>query len=238
MRTRASNPGETKEHTLLNQQRVRSARLVLGPDHPLARATDLVRTFEKQAGVVLAAIALSASGTLVGMPTAPTALSAALVVEFALAAALLFAREVRAERAWDVIVCGGERLDVREVAREREWLSDPKCREQLGRSLERALDAAERWHEILVAARPPEGVRVLKRFAPEIRQIVAQVRNEQADVRGIALLARFLAGGYGSPLYSGDAEALRCELARIAYLLGCPSCRPKDSTTHGYSDSK
>lgn len=230
MRTRASNSGESKRRMPLNQARVRSARHVLGPDHPLARATDLVRTFENQAGVVLAVIVMSAVGTAVALPVAPTVLPAALVVEFALAAALVFAREVLAERAWDIIVCESEGPSVREVLHERERLSDPRRREQLSRSLERALDSAERWHEILIASRPPEGVRLLSRFAPEIRLIVAQVRDGPADLRGIALLARLLTGGYGASLYSGDAEALRCELERITYLLRCPSSGPSQSS--------
>jgi hypothetical protein len=168
---------------------------------------------------VLAVIAASAAATAAGLPVAVTVLSAALVVEFALAIALRFAREARAERAWDVIIAGGEDVQVAEVAHERARLSDPRRREHLAATLAQALDAAERWHQILVASRPPEGVRVLRHFAPEVRTIVAQIGDQHADVRAIARLDRFLVGGYGSPLYSGDAEAVAHELARIAYLL-------------------
>jgi len=224
MRTRVSNSGGITGRAW-QRERLREARQVLGPDHPLAGATDLVRTFEKQAGVVLAVIAASAAATAAALPVALTVLSAALVVEFALVTALQFAREVRTERAWDVIIAGGESVDVAEVAHERAQLSDPRRCEQLAAALAQGLDSAERWHQILVASRPPEGVRVLGRFAPEVRAIVAQIRDQRADVRGIALLARFLAGGYGSPLYSGDAEAVGHELARIAYLLPSPPSR-------------
>jgi hypothetical protein len=224
MRTRVSNSSGIRGRAW-QRERLRAARQVLGPDHPLARATDLVRTFEKQAGIVLAVIAASAAATAAALPVALTVLSAALVVEFALVMALQFAREVRAERAWEVLIAGGEGLDVAEVAHERARLSDPRRCEQLAATLAQALDSAERWHQILVASRPPEGVRVLRRFAPQVRAIVAQIRDQHADVRRIALLARFLAGGYGSPLYSGDAEAVAHELARIAYLLPSPPCR-------------
>jgi len=208
------------------EQQVRPASLAFGPDHPLARASELVRTLEKQAGVLLAAIAPALAGTLLGAPIGPTLLSASLAVELVLVLALFLARQVRAERAWEVIINGNEAPDAHELMQERRRLSDPKRREQLSRSLARALDAAEHWHQILVASRPPEGVRLLSGFAPEIRQIISQLRDEPADVSGIALLARHLAGGHGSPLYSGDAEALRRELARIAHLLGCPPRRP------------
>jgi hypothetical protein len=105
------------------------------------------------------------------------------------------------------------------VVQERRRLSSPKRRQQYARSLAQALDAAEHWQEILIAYRPPQGVRLLSRFAPEIRQIVSQVGDEGTDVAGIALLARFLAGGSGSTLYSEDAEAIRRELGRITALL-------------------
>jgi hypothetical protein len=193
---------------------------MLGTEHPLARATALVRTFEKQAVAVLPVIATSVAGTVDGLSVAPTVLSASLVVEFALGMALLCARQVRRERAWDIIIAGSEGVDTAEVAREQARLSEPKHREQLAHTLERGLDAAQRWHQIQLASRPPEGVRVLRRFAGEVDEIVAHVRDERADARGIALLAHFLAGSYGSPLYSGDAQAVGHELARIAYLLG------------------
>jgi hypothetical protein len=221
-RSGSTRPAPPKE------QQGRPASLAFGPDHPLARASELVRTLEKQVGVTLAAIAPALAETLLDAPIAPTLLSASLAVELVLVVALLLARQVRAERAWEVIIDGSEALDADEVMQERRRLSNPKRREQLSRSLGRALDAAEHWHQILVASRPPEGVRLLSRFAPEIRQIVTQLRDEPADVRGIALLARYLAGGPGSPLYSGDAEALRRELARIAHLLGCPPRRPHE----------
>jgi hypothetical protein len=154
-------------------------------------------------------------------------LAAALAVELALSAALALARQARAERAWEVIVAGEMGLGVAAVARERERLSDPRRRRRLANTLARALDSAERWHQISVTGRPPEGVRVLTRFAREVQLIVTQLRDGQADVRGIALLARFLAGGYGSPLYAGDAEAVRRELARITELLGSSAGRTR-----------
>jgi hypothetical protein len=201
------------------QGRVRSAAFALGGDHPLARAGERVRTLEKQAGVALATVAAAASATLIGVAIAPIALAASLLVGFALVAALLLAREIRRERAWELIIGGGQELDVQELAQERRRLSEPRSRERLARSLEHALDAALHWHQILIASRPPEGVRLLSRFAPEIREIAARVRAEPADIRGVALLARFLTGGYGSTLYSGDADAIHGELTRIAHLL-------------------
>ncbi len=174
---------------------------------------------EKQVGVTLAAIASALSWTLLGASVAVVILSAAVAVELVLVAALLLARQLRAERAWDLIIDGNEAPEADEVIQERRRLASPKRRQQYARSLTEALEAAERWHQILIAHRPPQAVRLLSNFAPEIRQISRQVRDERADAAGIALLARFLAGGSGSALYSADAEAIRSELARMTHLL-------------------
>jgi hypothetical protein len=221
MRMRLLTTGQTEKQALRRQERFRPARDVLGPEHPLARAANLVQMFERQAGVVLAVILLSAVATGVGMRHALIVLSAALAVGFILAGALGLARQTRSERAWQVIMSGGAGLRVAEVARECERLSDAKRRADLAARLERALDAAERWYQIPVTCRPPDGVRVLRQFGPQVRPIVQNLRSGQADVRGIALLAGFLVGGYGSPLYAGDAEGVRRELVRVAYLLHC-----------------
>jgi len=188
-----------------------------------------VRTLEKQVGVTLAAIASGLSATLLGEAIAVTVLSAAVAVELVLVAALLLARQLRTERAWDVVIDGSEAPDVDEIVQERRRLSNPQRRQQYARSLAQALDAAEHWHEILIAYRPPQGIGLLGRFAPEIRQILSQVRDESADVAGIALLARFLSGGSGSTLYSADAQAIRRDLARITYLLS-PHARAQPDT--------
>jgi len=212
------------------QPRARSTAAALGRDHSLARASELVRTLERHVAVTLAAILSGLAATLLGEWIAVTVLSAAVAVELVLVAVLLLARQLRAERAWDVIIEGIEAPAADEVVQERRRLSSPGRRQQYARSLIQALDAAEHWHQILVAYRPPQGIRLLNGFAPEIRQVVRQVRDEDTDVAGIALLARFLAGGSGSTLYSADATAIRRELARITHLLS-PHAQP-DTTAN------
>src|SRR5438128_6639450 len=90
------------------QPRARSTAAALGRDHPLARASELVRTLERHVAVTLAAILSALAATLLGESIAVTVLSAAVAVELVLVAVLLLARQLRAERAWDVIIEGIE----------------------------------------------------------------------------------------------------------------------------------
>ena len=205
----------------------------LGDDHPLTRSASAVREVQTQGVVVAFAIAFGVVATLRHVSLAPIVLGVSVLLEVALLIALCLARQLRTERAWDVIIDEGERLEVAEVRREWERLSTCKRRNELARSLERALDSAERWYAIGPWSRPPEGVRLLAGLAPEVRQVADRVRGQGTGVKGIALLARFLAGGSGSPLCAGDVHAMRCELLRVAYLL-TPATQPpntdRDST--------
>ncbi len=110
-------------------------------------------------------------------------------------------------------------MSVGVVRDERRRLASCKVREHLAHSLERLLHDAERWHRILPAYRPPEGSQFLRFAAAEVRDVVGLLRAEHADVRGVALTARFLMDGYSSPLYAGNAGRLLEELRRIRYLL-------------------
>jgi hypothetical protein len=75
---------------------------------------------------------------------------------------------------------------------------------------------------MLPAHRPPPGVHCLRFTAEEARDVVALLRAEVVDIRGVALTSRLLTDGYASPLFGEDVERLREELRRIRYLLSVP----------------
>lgn len=202
---------------------------VLGREHALVRALAYRRTFALQLLATSIPLALGAVGIGRHVAAAPAVLEAASVVAATLVVAFLISRGLVREQAQELIA-GGERGDALPVvANERRRLLSGKERESLAHSLESALDAAEHWHEILPASRPPHGVRCLRFTAQEIREIVSLLRSEAPDVRGVALTARFLAGGYGASLYRGDVVALREELNRIRYLLAASTDADRNS---------
>ncbi len=104
-------------------------------------------------------------------------------------------------------------------------------RSALADRLECALEQACRWHQISVASRPPEGVKLLSAFASEVEEITDLLRSSVPNVRGVAVLELFLIGGYGSGLYAGDSEELQQQLWRMRYLLN-PSPAPSQDTPH------
>ena len=140
----------------------------LGSDHPLTRtqqsvvgAAAHVRTcVVVVAGAAVLTIATPEIGRAIG--------GAAVVVGGAMGLWVAVARHVRRERIHDLILAGDPpRVPV--VAREVDRLCHPRNRASLAATLERAVDAGERWSQLLPASRPPPAVRNLHPHALLIR---------------------------------------------------------------------
>jgi hypothetical protein len=196
--------------------------LVLGRDHPLSRMAALGWVLAWQIATVSGVVAVGVLGVAERRAWGIRLLCAAMVVELVLLVLFALARQLQREHVLRLIVSGRARLPVEEISREAQRLVTPGYRAQLAERLERALDEAVRWHQLPVASRPPPGIRLLCAFAPEVRAIVEQLRGGQSALPGVALLALFLTGGYGSGLYVGDNDLLREHLWRIRYLI-CPA---------------
>ena len=190
-----------------------------GRNHELVRALARQRCFLYQAFVASIPVAFGVAGTARHEPRAPAVLAAAVVVALALVASVLFARQVVRDRVQTLIAEGAEYVALRVIADERRRLLSDKERENLARSLERALHSAQHWGEILRTSRPPQGVRLLQFTSREVRDIVSLLRTGPSEARGVAVTARLITDGYGSALYRGDVVLLREELNRIQYLL-------------------
>jgi hypothetical protein len=192
---------------------------VLGADHPLARAARARSTATSQFAATSALLVAAVANAFVGGADAVALLSWALIAELCLAGALAFTSSRLRERARDVIADADEPAAVAEVAAERTRLASPRTREQLARGLERALHAAEHWHELSITSRPPPTVRDLLQCRDPAREVTRLVRERRTAVRGVALLDRLLCGGYTSALYAGSPDGLARELGRIRFLL-------------------
>jgi hypothetical protein len=175
-------------------------------------------------------LALSMVAALGRGGQATTVASAALVVELALICGLAGARACLHERSRDVIADGDGDIHVAEIAAERARLDSPAYRELLASSLERALHAAEHWHELWVSTRPPPGVRNLLGFREAAREVAQLVRDPRTPVRAVALLDRLVCGGYAASLYAGPADALEQELTRVRFLLAASASSATSSS--------
>jgi hypothetical protein len=192
----------------------RPAVAVLDAEHPVARAAERRTLLRRQLLVDAALLPLALGCVVARGDVAVPFLVAALVVGAWLALAVAIATTCVHERARDVIADGEGTRGVAEIADELARLGRPRTRARLARSLERALDTAERWRELSVASRPPAGVRRLAAHAPLVREIAALVRDPAPNVRGVALLHRLLTGGFAASIYDGDPVVLQQDLGR------------------------
>ncbi len=198
----------------------RSAEQVLGPDHPISRASHWHAVLVQQAALAGSLFPLAIGlAALKRSPETIAFASCAVVVEIAVVAATVLAATVLRERARDSIAADGGRRDVDEIRTEYLRLEHSTTRDLLAHGLQRTLHEAEHWHEIPISTRPPPAVCQLLAYEDVVTAIAGLVREPGADVRGVALLDRLLGGGFSSLLYRGPSQALEEELRRIRYLL-------------------
>lgn len=206
-------------HTRSGQATYPRAAVALGPTHPVTRAARARSLLSGQLATTSALLVVTVAAALSRGGEAITVASAALVVELALICGLAAARACLHERARNLVADGDGDIHVAEIAAERARLDSPAYRERLASSLERALYAAEHWHQLWVSTRPPPTVRNLLGCADAAREVARLVRDPRTPVRAVALLDRLVCGGYAATLYAGPADALEQDLARIRYLL-------------------
>jgi hypothetical protein len=196
-----------------------AAESVLGRGHRLTRAISNLHALAVQ--VIVAALAtLAGAAALIGhVRHSGLLFGVALAVSVAFALAWILAARVARERAEDLVAAGDDSVVLPVLARVRRRLATKKQREALAHSLETLHRDALRWYEILPQFRPPHGVQQLRHVSSEVGALATALRRDRVRVQGVALMARFLSDGYGSPLYGNEPEPLREELNRIRYLL-------------------
>jgi hypothetical protein len=197
------------------------AASLLGPDHDLVRVLARRRALFVQILITFLPLAFAVVGLVRGTASAPVVLGAAALVQLTLLLAVPYLRARTREIAEELIGGGHDAsLRVRIVARHHRRLTSPEERERIARSLEHLLRDARRWYSLAPVQRPL-GVVPLRSSEPEARDVVALLRTDGAQARGVALTARLLEDG-ASPLYGDEPDELREELCRIRYLLAAP----------------
>ena len=204
---------------LLSADEERTAKSVLGAEHPLVRSLGLERVRVFQLLVTAVPILLGIAGLVRHEARAPIVLGAAALVELVLLVAALLSRQQTREHARVLIAAGREPVPLRSVDRERRTLASRRERLRLARSLERHLHDAQRWETTIPQERPFIDIRHLRQASREAREVVARLRSHSPSVRGVAAVFQLLTDSRRSPLYRGEAQALRAELVRIADLL-------------------
>jgi hypothetical protein len=192
---------------------------LLHSDHPLVRASDDFTAAVRQLVAVGAVLVGSVFAASLGASGVVPIVIGAVLVELVLAgvAGQLWDRRRRAAR--DLVLEGRETLPVPVVQRERRRLLEASTRGYVARSLERVLQhVTRRPTPVPPAVRPLFDVGTVATVVEDLQAIIALLRSEAAQARGVALAERLLTEGF-SPLYGENAIALRDELRRVRYLL-------------------
>ena len=199
-------------------EQIDAAAAILGGAHPLVGLLGAMRTAFDQALAVAATQAAGVGLLLTHHPWGLELLVAGTVIQLGLGLRMLTLTETRHDVCRDLIIEGRAigRLEVLD----REWrrLAMPRHRETLARSLENLAATACRPLSLVPGSRPYFNVRVVRPVANELRDVAGLLRRDHASVPGVALAERLLTFP-GSPLWTGDGQALAEELARTRYLL-------------------
>jgi hypothetical protein len=144
---------------------------------------------------------------------------AAVVVQAVLACRLAALRAGRRELCLELIVGGRQGMPLTCLERELRRLLEPRTLERLATSVEEIVEIAARPLRLHPANRPLFYGCVIRRVAPELRQIASLLRGGAPCARGVAAV-EWLLSSSASPLYGPEVEPLRQELGRARYLLG------------------
>ena len=196
-----------------------SAVSLLGPAHPLIRATEAVADGARQWRICAAVLAGAIIARLEDHPWATAlALSAGIVLLTLSILVLALAQRLR-DRATELIAEGRETLPIAIVQRQRQRLLTPKRRKILARTLDTMVRQATTPPKIrTTGTRPLFDPRVVASVAADLSAVIARLHTEHAHARGVALTEQLIVDG-GSPLYGHNEKRLREELQRVRYLL-------------------
>ena len=194
-------------------------RDLLGPDHPLTRASETLAAVLRQVFAVALLLIGSVAAYVFGAGQAIALVIGSAVVLPVLGAVAGELWDRRRHAARQLVLDGRETLPLPAIQRECRRLLEARTRRYVARSFERVLQhVTRRPAPVPPSVRPLFDVRVVATVTEDLREIVSLLRAGVPHARGIALAERLLTEGV-SPLYGYDAIALRDELRRVRYLL-------------------
>jgi hypothetical protein len=197
----------------------RSASVLLGSDHPLARAIDDCHSTKRQC-VAVAAIMVGCIRPLVGGHTWAVSLTAAAAITLAVLMLVLAGRsQTMRDRAIELIAHGQDTLAVAAIQKQRRRLLRQRTQTGLARCLDdmvrQALSPRSRQ---LRPASPLFDYRVIQTVSTDLKAIAARLRGGRAGAPGLARL-EWLVTHAESALYGHEAPPLRLELQQLRRLL-------------------
>jgi hypothetical protein len=196
-----------------------SARAVLGPAHPLTRATEAVTGATRQWLTCAAILAGSIIAELEGHTWATVLTISSAPVLAALTVLLLILKQRVADRAIDLIAEGRETLPIATVQSHRQRLTAQRERNALAKTLGSiACQATNPPRIITRGTRPLFDVRVIAAVATDLQAVIAHLQTGNPPARAVALIDRLITDGRSS-FYGHEVKPLRQELNHIRQAL-------------------
>jgi hypothetical protein len=199
------------------------ARILLGLDHPLARAIDACRSAQRQCTVVAAIAVGSIRPAAEGHRWALALIVAAGVALVAFALLLAGQRCAVRERALELIARGQGSLALAPVQAQRRRLLRPRTRIAFARTLDGIVTQARRPRSRQLGPAPPLlDYGVVDTAGGELRAVADLLRRGRPGVQGLARVEWLLTHAE-SPLYGHEAPRLQADLRQVRRLLaGAP----------------
>lgn len=196
-----------------------SAVSLLGPAHPLIRATEAVAEGTRQWRICAAVLVGAIIARLEGHPWAAALALSAGIVQLTLTILVAALVQRLRDRANELIAEGRETLPIAIVQRQRQRLLTRTRRRALAGTLDIMVRQATTPPKIrTIGARPLFDPRLIANVAADLRAVIARLQTEHSRARGVALTEQLIVDGQ-SPLYGHNEKRLREELQRVRYLL-------------------
>lgn len=204
------------------------AEALLGTNHPLV---GLLRGLDTAVDQLVAVTVLQVGGVVFmfddfAFPM-PLVIAAA-VCQLGLACRIVALSSSRHELCLRLIAEGNSSTPLRCIETVRTHLLDPRTWQQLARSIDEIVQAADRV-PVSWGARALVHPHVIRPAAPLFREVAALLRGSEPAVRGVALV-EWLITSPVTPLYGFEAELVLQEAARARYLLtpAASDCGPEE----------
>jgi hypothetical protein len=191
------------------------AAALLGPEHPLVQASDLLQSITRQS-VVVAAVLLGAIAAYIAGYTwaAVLILGAGLVLSTLTLLAAGF-QQCKRDHAIDLILKGYQNFPIAAIQDQRRRLLSARTRFSLARSLMHTLEElSQRPTRQARESIPLFHPQTIADATDDLLEVAHALATEEVSVHGVARAERLVTDGT-SPLYGHDMIALRAELRRI-----------------------
>ena len=191
---------------------------LLGSEHPLVRAAELLQNLTRQSLPVAAVLVGGVLAVLAGNPWAiPLTIAAGWVLAM-LGLVAIGLRQTKRRSAINLILAGREFLSIPDVQQQRQRLLSHRNRAALARTFEEIVGLVVKPNLHTSDASPLLHVPVISPAVNEMREVIRLLQDDRGSARGIARAERLIEEAT-SALYGLNSDALRSELWLICTLL-------------------